>query len=88
MTHAYLSGASASPDSKLMWARVKALAAQAFWRIRSTPTSWTHALLKKLMPGWTTSNGAIGKAMIAVSQLDGSGPRTLTSGDINRLAPG
>ena len=49
-------------------------------------TSWLYPVLKRLMPERTTSTGAIGRAMLAVSGMDGAGERTLTSGDINRLA--
>ncbi|MEU3645835.1 epimerase [Lentzea sp. NPDC034063] len=113
LTYVYVSGASASPDSRLMWARVKARAEEALLaypfhtyvfrpgyikpmygarpRVKAVravyaATAWLYPLLKKMFPETTTSTGAIGKAMIAVSRMDGAGPRTLTSGAINRLA--
>jgi uncharacterized protein YbjT (DUF2867 family) len=51
-------------------------------------TSWLYPVLRKVLPNSTTSTDAIGRAMIAVSTLDGSGKRVLDSGDINRLAGG
>lgn len=113
LTFVYVSGASVSPDSRLMWARVKARAEQTLLaypfhtyvfrpgyikpmygarpRVRAVravyaATTWLYPLLKKLFPESTTSTGAMGRAMIAVSRLDGAGPRTLNSGAINRLA--
>ncbi|MEU8632482.1 epimerase [Amycolatopsis sp. NPDC048633] len=113
LTYVYVSGASASRDSRLMWARVKARAEDALLaypfhtyvfrpgyikpmygarpreraaRMIHAATSWLYPLLKRVLPDRTTSTGAIGQAMLAVSRMDGTGPRTLTSGDINRLA--
>lgn len=113
LTYVYVSGASASRDSRLMWARVKARAEDALLaypfrayvfrpgyirpmygvrpreraaRVVYGATSWLYPVLKRLMPERTTSTGAIGRAMLAVSGMDGAGKRTLTSGDINRLA--
>ncbi|WP_394619771.1 epimerase [Lentzea sp. JNUCC 0626] len=113
LTYVYVSGASASADSKLMWARVKARAEQELLaypfhtyvfrpgyirpmfgvkprvgavRVVYAATSWLYPLLKRMFPDSTTSIGAIGKAMVALSTMDGKGERILNSGAINRLA--
>ncbi|MFJ4851402.1 MULTISPECIES: epimerase [unclassified Streptomyces] len=49
-------------------------------------TSWTYPVLRRLFPRHTTTTDAIGRAALAVTRRGGSGPRVLTSADINTAA--
>ncbi|MDT0541573.1 MULTISPECIES: NAD(P)H-binding protein [Streptomyces] len=48
-------------------------------------TSWLYPLLRRLAPTHVTTTEHLGRAMIAVTAIQGSGPTVLSSRDINRL---
>ncbi|SEC25302.1 hypothetical protein SAMN04490357_1556 [Streptomyces misionensis] len=48
-------------------------------------TSWLYPVLHRLAPRHTTTTEHVGRAMLAVVERKGEGPRILTSADINQL---
>ncbi|MET7574737.1 epimerase [Streptomyces sp. NPDC005492] len=57
----------------------------ASYRLAYQLTSWLYPLLHRLAPGHTTTTEHLGRAMIAVVGLHGTGPSVLHSPEINRL---
>ncbi|MET7451868.1 NAD(P)H-binding protein [Streptomyces sp. NPDC005574] len=51
-------------------------------------TAPLYPLLRRLIPGHVTTTDAVGRAMVAVTRLDGRGPSVLHNRDINRLGAG
>lgn len=47
--------------------------------------SWLYPVLRRLAPGHTTTTVQLGRAMLAVVALKGTGEHILYSRDINRL---
>ncbi|MET7490599.1 NAD(P)H-binding protein [Streptomyces sp. NPDC005538] len=62
-----------------------ALSKTASYRLAYRLTSWLYPLLHRLAPAHTTTTEHLGRAMIAVVGLHGTGPSVLHSPDINRL---
>lgn len=58
------------------------------YRMLYRATSWLYPVLRTLAPTRVTTTEHLGRAMIAVLDLQGSGPSILYSPDINRLADG
>jgi uncharacterized protein YbjT (DUF2867 family) len=56
-----------------------------WYRLFYRLTSWLYPLLRRVAPRYVTSTEHIGRAMIAVARLDGSGPRILRTDQITRL---
>ena len=55
------------------------------YRVMYGLTSWLYPVLHRLMPKHTTTTEHLGRAMLAVTSLQGEGPHVLYSPDINRL---
>lgn len=62
-----------------------AVSRTAWYRWMYRASSWLYPVLHRLAPGHTTTTDALGRAMIAVVGLGGTGPTVLDSRDINRL---
>lgn len=56
-----------------------------WYRVAYRITSWLYPLLRRVTPRYVTSTEHLGRAMIAVARLDGSGPRVLRTDEITRL---
>jgi uncharacterized protein YbjT (DUF2867 family) len=56
-----------------------------WYRVLYAAGSWLYPLLRRLAPGHVTTTRALGRAMLAVTRLDGEEPYVLHSPDINRL---
>ncbi|ROO88153.1 uncharacterized protein YbjT (DUF2867 family) [Actinocorallia herbida] len=56
------------------------------YRILYRLTGGLYPLLRRVFPRWVTTSDAVGSAMLAVTRLDGDGPKILRNPDINRLA--
>ncbi|MFD3505318.1 NAD-dependent epimerase/dehydratase family protein [Streptomyces sp. NPDC058676] len=63
-----------------------AVSKAAAYRLTYRSTSWLYPVLRRLAPGHVTTTENLGRAVIAVVGLKGSGPKVLNSADINRLA--
>ncbi|MDJ0343584.1 epimerase [Streptomyces sp. H10-C2] len=56
-----------------------------WYRLSYALTSWLYPVLRRLAPGYTTTTEHLGRAMLAVVDLQGNGERILYSREINRL---
>ncbi|WP_335982580.1 MULTISPECIES: NAD(P)H-binding protein [Streptomycetaceae] len=56
-----------------------------WYRVLYGAGSWLYPLLRRLAPRHVTTTQALGRAMLAVTRLDGEEPYVLHSPDINRL---
>ncbi|WP_327596449.1 NAD-dependent epimerase/dehydratase family protein [Streptomyces chartreusis] len=56
-----------------------------WYRLAYRFTSWLYPLLRRVTPRYVTSTEHLGRAMIAVTRLDGSGPHVLRTDQITRL---
>ncbi|MGW1786279.1 NAD(P)H-binding protein [Streptomyces sp. NPDC002143] len=56
-----------------------------WYRLFYRLTSWLYPILRRVVPRYVTSTEQVGRAMIAVARLDGSGPRVLRTDQITRL---
>ncbi|MER5943540.1 NAD(P)H-binding protein [Streptomyces sp. NPDC001928] len=56
-----------------------------WYRLFYRLTAWLYPLLRRVVPRFVTSTEYLGRAMIAVARLDGSGPRVLRTDQITRL---
>ncbi|WP_369244001.1 NAD(P)H-binding protein [Streptomyces sp. R41] len=56
------------------------------YRLLYASTSWLYPVLRRLFPRHMTTTDTVGRAMLAVTRLQGRGPRVLTSVEINGLA--
>lgn len=55
------------------------------YRLLYGSTSWLYSVLRRLFSRHTTTTDTLGRAMLAVTWLQGRGPRILTSTDNNAL---
>ncbi|WP_326725341.1 NAD(P)H-binding protein [Streptomyces sp. NBC_00243] len=55
------------------------------YRLMYAATSWLYPVLRRLFPQHLTTTDTLGRAMLGVTRLRGSGPRVLTSTEINDL---
>ncbi|MGW0189338.1 NAD(P)H-binding protein [Streptomyces sp. NPDC003362] len=56
-----------------------------WYRLLYRLTSWLHPLLRRTAPRYVTSTEHLGRAMIAVAQLDGAEPHILRTQQITQL---
>jgi uncharacterized protein YbjT (DUF2867 family) len=56
------------------------------YRLIYGSTSWLYPVLSRLLPRHTTTTDALGRAMLAVTRLEGRGPHVLSSAQINSMA--
>ncbi|MFF3751839.1 NAD-dependent epimerase/dehydratase family protein [Streptomyces sp. NPDC002018] len=65
--------------------RYGAVSRTALYRRLYRLTSWLYPVLRRVIPRHVTTTDHLGRAMIAVTELGGTGPTVLYSPDINRL---